>query len=376
MTEPLSPEEIFAFKELAQKFSQHTISSMLSAEFSDGDLSKLPEILRAGNETGLLASSENTYGIWGAELPDAGLSLELLTLLAESCAGVALCFHLQGVASQLLQRAFGQKNSFPEYAAIALQESAGLPSAAALFQGQPPSPGDWSTTARADGENYIVSGSKYFVYSGPKNEAYLVFARSHSEWALFLVPADRPGLHRESVEHRTGLRACRVEHLSFDNISLDKNQSAAIPDAGEHLLQVLYMHWLGLSAIAVGTARGALSAAQKYTAERYQGGTEIKDHAAINNLLAQAETNIFTAEALLMREWPLHQINQHHLKQVAMTKLSVMDLCARAVTDALQTFGGYGYMEDYGMEKRLRDITTLKSMAGAPLYLRRFISEL
>jgi len=129
-----------------------------------------------------------------------------------------------------------------------------------------------------------------------------------------------------------------------------------------------------MAAIAVGIAKGA--AARKYAAERYQGGKQIEEHPAIKMLIAGAEAAIATAEATLSSLQDGGFTSFKGLKKSAAVKLTVIELCSRAVTDCLQTFGGYGYVEDFGMEKRLRDITVLKSASGSPTYLKQLIFDI
>jgi alkylation response protein AidB-like acyl-CoA dehydrogenase len=133
---------------------------------------------------------------------------------------------------------------------------------------------------------------------------------------------------------------------------------------------------MGMAAIATGIAKGAAGAARKYTAERYQGGTQIEEHPAVKMLIAGAEAGIASAQATVFSLQDVSLDSLQGLRKSAAAKLTVMELCSRAVTDCLQTFGGYGYMEDFGMEKRLRDVTVLKSASGSPTYLKQIIFDI
>ncbi len=373
MSEHLSQQEAQAFLQLTQKFSRQTIRPVMSAEFSDGDLSKIPKIFEQADAAGLLASSENTYGIWGKDLEqNSGLSLQMLALLAESCAGTATCFHFRGLA----ENATYLLDTDIEKSALALQESFGLP-----FAGHLKNPGayhavKWETRLTKQDGQWILKGGKSFVYLPPDTKSLLVLAQREDQWVWLNLPLHTQKLLRTEVLPRTGLRACRVEHLHFDQIPLENDTVLSGPKAADTLHNILILNWLGLSAIGLGTARRALASAKDYARQRYQGGSLINEHDAIRGLFAGAETNIQTVDALLnawnaVTEWTLTQV-----RQAAMLKWQAMRLLSVAVTDSLQTMGGYGYMEDYGMEKRLRDMTVLKAMAGSPLYLKRLISGL
>ncbi len=369
MPDSLSAQEVNAFLLLTEKFSIHTIQPVLSVEFSDGDLQKIPQILGRAVEIGLLASPENSYGIWGKDLmlhPE--LSLQMLSILAGSCAGIAACFHFGGLGYHLAENT---KNPV-----LALQESFGPPFPQHLKDTTKAEPIPWETRLISENGNRFLQGSKHFVYEPSGSEHVLILARHETGWVWLKVPLETEGLQRVEITPRTGLRACRVEHLYFNNIPLKENNILPVSDSAERVNRMLSLNWLGLTAIALGTARGALKQAKAYVRQRYQGGGLIKDHDAIRGLLSAAEARIVSAEAFL-KDWDgISAWNLTHVRRAAMFKWQAMELLSGAVTDALQTLGGYGYMEDYGMEKRLRDIAVLKSMAGAPLYLKRLISGL
>jgi alkylation response protein AidB-like acyl-CoA dehydrogenase len=175
---------------------------------------------------------------------------------------------------------------------------------------------------------------------------------------------------------RTGLRACRVEHVDFNSVEIPQDARIDGGDASALVIRAMNLNWTGMSAVAVGIGRGTCAAARRYTAERYQGGSQIEEHPAIKMLIGGAESATTAAEAALYSLPDGDLGSFKNLKKSAAVKLSVMELCSRAVTDCLQTFGGYGYMEDYGMEKRLRDVTVLKSASGSPAYLKQLIFDI
>ena len=336
MSAPLSEQEVQEFLQLTQKFSRQTIQPVLSAEFSDGDLSKIPLILKQADETGLLASSENTYGIWGRDLEqNPGLSLQMLVLLAESCAGTATCFHFRGLA----ENAAYLLDTDIEKSALALQESFGLPFAGHLKNPGAENPIKWETRLIKQEDKWILKGGKQFVYLPPDTEGLLILAQHDAQWVWLKLPLQSPKLLHTEVLPRTGLRACRVEHLHFDQIPLEDDAVLSTSKEADALHKILIINWLGLSAIALGTARGALLSAKDYVQQRYQGGSLIQEHDAVRGLLAGVETNIQTVEALLnswsrVTEWTLIEV-----RKAAMCKWQAMKLLSGAVTDALQTMG-------------------------------------
>ena len=167
----------------------------------------------------------------------------------------------------------------------------------------------------------------------------------------------------------------RLTHLTLKGVQIPLEARLDDGDALPLLIRSLSLHWLGLAAIGAGIARGAVKAARKYASERYQGGTMLENHPVIRMLIAGAESNMEAAGALAARAGDMHLDTPEIMRASAIARLTGLQLSTEAVTDSLQVFGGYGYMEDYGMEKRLRDVTVLKSMAGTPQYLKQFIFE-
>ena len=392
-TEAPTEEDLRSFRDLAAKFASRTVAPMLEPEGPDGDLSAVAGILDEGETTGLLTVANPEalgyeHGIWGGAALTGGPtpSLILLEEIARVCGGVAMSFHAQGLGASPVHAALAARGldaaepeKIPGRLGAALLEPHGLPRLAVLLDPRRDAPERVHTVAEKDGSGYRLTGAKTFVPHPPAVSGYTVFARVRQEggWGCFLVPAGAERLRAETVEGAMGLRACGLRHLDFDDVSLEGGARLDVEGEGRtFLFRQLQLHWLGLSAIAVGIARGGLAAARAYCTERYQGGGLIIDHPAVKLLLAEAETRIEAAGAVVAgaaSTAPLGSLEG--LRRAAVAKLFVAGAAFGAVTDSLQTLGGYGYMEDYGMEKRLRDVSVIKSMAGAPDPLRLLIAE-
>lgn len=388
----LTDEDLRAFRDLAASFARRTVASMLEPEGPDGNLGAVPGILDEGDTAGLLTSplpeaAGYEHGVWGSATDTAGpaASLILLEEIAAVCGGVAACFHAQGLGAAPVFAARGdcirdrsESERHPDRLAAAILESYGMPRLDVLLAPDRDAPERVHTVAEKSGAGYTLRGTKTFVYHPPELDSYTVFARVEGEddWGCFLVPAGAKGLRAEAVEGRMGLLACGLCHLFLEDVSLE-GASRLDADAGGRrlLLRELQLLWLGLGAIAAGTARGGLAAARAYCTERYQGGTLIIEHPAVKLLLAEAETRTEAAAAFTRSAASAPLGTLDGLRRAAMAKLFAADAAFRAVTDSLQTMGGYGYMEDYRMEKRLRDVSVIKSMAGSPDQLRLLIAE-
>ena len=383
MTEKLSRDELAAFREMAASFAKKTLAPMLAHESPDGRLDLLPEILGQARVVGLLASARpdapgRETGIWGSQTLAHGpqVSTLLLEELATVCGGAAMCLHAQGLAALLLLRAEKIPGNPPEAVAAAFAESFALPGLATLREPGREAPAAIATTAREAAGGYELSGEKTFVYTCGRPEAFLVFGRDAGGWACFLVPNDASGLVVSDAGARTGLRAAGLLHLKLDRVKLEEDRRLRFSaPAGEVALDHLRCNLLGLSAISVGVARGALASAKIYAAERYQGGDQIIRHPAVRMLLADSDARIAAGRAQVESAAGAEGSAEARLREAARAKLMVTAAAAQAVTDCLQVFGGYGYMEDYRIEKRLRDVSVLKSAGGSPRELRALLAD-
>jgi alkylation response protein AidB-like acyl-CoA dehydrogenase len=374
----LSIAELKAFRATAAAFAKRQVKPMLALVPPDGELESIPELLREAEEAGLLATPRPEAagydaGIWGLRSLTEGpaVSLMLLAEVAEVCGGVAMCLHAAGLGSLLVAGAVDPPDP-PRRAAAALMEGGFAPGWGVILDPAAAAPARIETTARAKDGGFELTGAKDFVAHAPGTEAFVVFGRIESEWGLFLAGADAPGLERRDAGHRLGLRATSVSHLVCNRAPAFRLRYDR-PGA-ELTMEHLARLWLGQTAIALGIARGAMAEAWKYAAERYQGGTEIVNHPAMGGLLAEAEAGVMTGEGLLLAAD--RGDTRERLQRAAAAKLAGLEAAERAVTGCLQVFGGYGYMEDYGMEKRYRDVHTLRCAGGGPRELKLLLADL
>lgn len=376
-------EDVAHYQDLARQYAKKSLLPVFEGENSDGNLALLQEKLNTAFDIGIAASPDESfsgcqYGIWGSAIAETGImpSLLLLSILAETCGGAAMCLHAQGVASNLLLQTKRKLPFIPMRVGLCLQEGLYPPFLGTLIAPDQDAPAQITTTAVQKNNKYIINGSKSFVYSLYYVNAYVVMARVNEKWGCFLVNVDEKNIERIDIGLRTGLRACLVENVRFNDVEIPVEARIDDGDARELVIRALNLNWAGMSAIAVGIAKGAAAAARKFTAERYQGGKLIKEHPTIKMLIAGAEASAAAAEASVYSLQNVDLSAFTGLKKCAAAKLAVTELCSRAVTDCLQTFGGYGYMEDFGMEKRLRDVTVLKSASGPPTYLKQLIFDI
>ncbi|MBW2455524.1 MAG: acyl-CoA/acyl-ACP dehydrogenase [Deltaproteobacteria bacterium] len=352
----MDPAELTATVEATRRFATEVVAEMVGTEGRDGSLDRLDAVLAQATELGIMASAlpdaaGHDYGVWGVDCRDNGPvpSLLLLEQLAKACAGTASCVHHAGLGAHLLHGSPAPVGR----AALALAYGQWL----ARGDAETELPSEPSPQLTEQDGTWSLDGRCGFVHAPPDTEAFIVYATHGERSRAVVVPAAAAGLTCRDVGPRTGLAACQVLELGFRGVTVDPTQLAAETPAEE----TISLLWLGLGAIAVGNAQGALEAARRYASERYQGGRMIAGHGAVRLLLGGAEARIATCRAGLMHVAASQPVSR---RTAAMLKVQCTAECAQAVSDCLQVLGGSGYLEDYRLEKRLRDALTLKSMAG------------
>ena len=368
-----------------RRFAARVEQILFAGAGAEGDLARLPLLLAEARDTGLVtdpdpASPGYELGVWGQACHEEGStrSLLALSLLGEACAGTACAIHAQGLACLALN---GQRHvQSAAWLAAVFSPNYGVPLSARLK-----SEGSGLRLMKV-GDVLELNGTSHFLLAPDRPDKLICFAlqsvadQSTPEWAVLVIHSNATGVELTEVAHRTGLRAAKQYYLSCDHVVVSAHQVLREGEAALHSLQrVMACDWLGQAAIALGVARRALRDSRAYTAQRYQGGQIIQEHASIQLLQGTADYDIALMAAILYQhaDEPLASLDPKALLRWAVhAKLAIVEHAYRAVTNCLQTLGGYGYMEDYHLEKRLRDVSVLKSLHGAPDQLRLFLSDL
>ena len=384
----LQQDEQRAVETTLRRLTNRVERTLFTGEGADGDLGRVPSLLAEARELGIVAgagpdAAGYEWGVWGRACREEGLrrSLLALSILGEACAGFAAAVHAQGLACLALDG----RNPLAPATALTVAFTPGY--GVILSAGRPTADG-LRLTASETSEALQMDGSASFLLAAKLPTRLICFARrmaldgGASEWVALLVDTATPGVELTEVPaaQRTGLRAVHQFHLRCRQVPVATEAILLSGDPARRALELtLSCDWLGHAAIALGIGRRALRDSRAYTAQRYQGGRFIEGHASIQLLQGSAEYDIAVLEAILYQhaDVPLASLDSSRLLRWAVqARLALVEHGHRAVTDCLQTLGGYGYMEDYGFEKRLRDISTLKSLHGAPDQLRLFLNEL
>lgn len=221
--------------------------------------------------------------------------------------------------------------------------------------------GGMLTTAREDGDAYVLNGSKNFITHGKSGSVAVVIARtgekgdSHGMTA-FIVERGTPGFSAGKKENKLGMRASETTELIFDSCRvLKSNILGKVGDGFIQAMKVLDGGRISIAALSLGIAHGAYDAARKYAKERQQFGKSISQFQGIAFKIADMATEIEAAKLLTLQAADLKNKGKKCTKVSAMAKYYASEVAVRVSTEGVQIFGGYGYTKDFPAEKFYRD---------------------
>jgi len=229
------------------------------------------------------------------------------------------------------------------------------------------------TQAVRDGTDWILNGTKAWVSSGTKGDVILAMARTDSPEdrrgargiSAFIITPDLPGYIVGKKEDKMGLRASPTVQLHFTDMRVPGDRLLGQVGSGFiYAMQSLDNGRLGIAAQAIGIAEAALRYAAAYAAERKQFGKPIKEFQAIQFKLADIAMRVASARALLHMSATAKDRGERMTQFSAMTKLLASETAMAATTQAIQIFGGYGYVKDYPVERLFRDAKVTEIYEG------------
>lgn len=238
-----------------------------------------------------------------------------------------------------------------------------------------------ATTAVKKGDNYIINGSKCFITCGSVADYFTVFAQviegEKKKLSAFLVERGTPGFVIGRNEEKMGLKGSPTTQLYLENVEVpEANLIGNIGDGNKIAFGVLNKGRLNTSAQAIGIAQGALDVAAEYSKTRVQFGQPISEFQAVQIMLADMETDIQSARALMQKTALLYEAKSPELpKFSSMTKLLATDMVMRVTTNAVQVLGGYGYSKEYPVERMMRDAKIFAIFEGTNQIQRLIIAK-
>ncbi|AWO01962.1 acyl-CoA dehydrogenase [Chitinophaga alhagiae] len=216
-------------------------------------------------------------------------------------------------------------------------------------------------TARQEGNEWVLNGTKCWITHGKSCDAAVVIARTGAlrdsrGMSAFIVEKGTPGFSGGKKENKLGMRASETAEMIFDNCRIPAEN--LLGQEGEGFIQsmkVLDGGRISIAALSLGIAKGAYDAALKYAQERHQFDQPIASFQGVSFKLADMHTNIAAAELLTMQAADMKNKHLPMTQQAAMAKYYASEVAVRTADDAVQIFGGYGYTKDFPVEKYYRD---------------------
>ena len=326
-------------------------------------------------------------GLMSGYIPEeyGGLGLKALDTciieeeLAWGCSGIATSMTCNGLALTpiLVAGTEDQKKRFIapfaeklQYASFCLTEP-----------GSGSDAGGIATTAKREGDSYTINGRKCFITNGSYATQYTVFAstdrsKGHKGLSAFIVPRSLPGVSVGKKEDKMGQRASDTADVLFEDVKVPVENLLGKEGEGFKIAMITLDYARPtVAAMSVGVARAAFELAMQYSKERVQFGVPIAMNQAIHFLLADMAMDIEAARLLTYKGAWLLDVGKRNTKESSFAKAFAADLAMRVTTDAVQIYGGYGYMRDYPVEKLMRDAKLLQIYEGTSQIQRMVIAK-
>jgi len=237
------------------------------------------------------------------------------------------------------------------------------------------------TRAETRGGDYVLNGTKQFITSGKNADIAIVFAVTDPAAgkrgiSAFVVPTDTPGYRVASVETKMGQRASDTCQIAFEDCVIPAENRLGEEGQGYKIaLGNLEGGRIGIAAQCVGIARAALEAATRYSRERQAFDKPLSEHQAVAFKLADMATQIEAARQLTLHAAALKDAGEPCLSEASMAKLFASEIAERVCSDAIQIHGGYGYLQDFPVERYYRDVRACQIYEGTSEVQKMVISR-
>ncbi len=358
-------EEQKMVQETARRFAENEVAPIAAEMDAKGEVpfAAIRKMAQLGF-LGLTAPEEYDGG--GADTVSYVLALEEIS---KACASTAVVMAVQNSLFNYPLSVFGteeQKERFlrpaargEKIGAFALTEPEAGSDAAAQ-----------KTTAVREGDVYVINGTKHFITNGPFADLVLLFAMTdkslgHRGITAFIVEKGTPGFSVGKVEHKMGIRASATSELVFEDCRVPVENRLGQEGEGFKIAMVaLDAGRIGIGAQAVGISRAAYETALRYAKERQQFGQPIARFQAIQWMLADMITRIEASHLLTLQAALKHDAGERHTLESAMCKLFASETASFVTDCAIQILGGYGYMQEYPVERYYRDARITRIYEG------------
>lgn len=378
-------EEQLAIQKLAKEFTEKEIKPV-AAKFEKDEDGKLAEaIFKKAAEVGILGLPiPNEYG--GSDASNVECSI-VLEELAVGCGAISTSIGaswfgqtpiMMAATTEQRQRWLPPLTRDGNLCCMAMTEPAG----GSDIENPHMHSKTIRTIVRADGDNYVINGTKIWPSNSTNSYLYTVVATVKPELGdegscLIVIPAGTPGLSFGKPIKKMGMDADSNAEIFFDNIRLPKeNLLGKVGDGAKLLQRTLIYNRTGAGAIATGIARGAFEIALNYAKERTVTDKPLIEHEIICAMFADMATEIEAARLLYLRAaWFNAQRGLANMAWSTMAKVYASDMAMRVTTNAVQVMGSYGYSREVGVEKHMRDAKIMQIYIGANELNRQVIGE-
>ncbi|MBA2341863.1 MAG: acyl-CoA dehydrogenase family protein, partial [Thermoleophilaceae bacterium] len=361
-------------RELAHDFSEKEIRPV--AWEYDKDSTWPGDVVEKAWEVGLMNSHiSEEYGGPGLDYLSSCLIEEEL---GWGCSGIGTSLMCNGLASVPVVLG-GSEEVKKEYLGRLLEE----PKLASFCLTEPDAGSDVSgmrTTAEKKGDKYVINGAKTFITNGSHADWYTVYAKTdkeagHRGISAFVVPRDA-GVVVDKKEDKLGQRASDTAALSFNDVEIPEGNLLGEENKGFKLaMMTLDRTRPGVSAMAVGIGRAAFEFATEYAKERVQFGVPIAMHQAIQFMIADMATKTEAARLLVWQSAALLDQGKRNTLASSHAKRFAADSAMEIAVDAVQIYGGYGFIKDYPVEKMMRDAKIMQLYEGTSQIQRLVIAR-
>ncbi|GAA3545419.1 acyl-CoA dehydrogenase [Aeromicrobium flavum] len=229
--------------------------------------------------------------------------------------------------------------------------------------------GNLKTRAVREGDDWVINGSKIFITNGTWADVALVFARTGGPGAkgvsAFLVPTDTPGFEATEVKGKLGLRGQATAALSFSDLRVPSDALLGEEGQGFRIaMTALDKGRVGIAASCVGIVQGCLEASVEYSTQREQFGRPIASYQLVQDMIAEMSVDADAARLLTWRAADLIEKGERFSVEASKAKLFASEAAVKAANLAIQVFGGYGYVDEYPVQKYMRDARVMTLYEG------------
>ena len=372
----LFTEEQVMIRDLARQIAEEKIAPAAAQYDESGEFPwDIMKVIADSDLFGIYI--EEKYGGTGGGVMNLALATEEFS---KACGGIAVCYAASALGAYpiILYGSEEQKQKYlpdlasgKKLAAFALTEAGAGSDAGAV-----------ATIAKKDGDYYILNGTKQWITNGGEAEVYTVIAvtdktKGSRGASAFIVEKGTPGFEFGKKENKMGIRASATRELIFNDCKIPKENLLGKEGLGFIVaMKTFDKSRPGIGAQSVGIAQGALDHAIKYAKERVQFGKPISSFQGIQFMLADMATQLEAARALTYAAARIIDSGEKDISRIsAQAKLFASDACMKVTTDAVQIFGGYGYMKEYPVEKYMRDAKITQIYEGTNQIQRGIIAS-